>query len=301
MIPAATREGLIPFREYSTWFRVSGDLSSPKTPLVVVHGGPGCTHDYVLSIAEIANTGRPVIHYDQLGGGRSTLLADRGADFWTIDLFLAELDNLLGELEISEQYHLLGQSWGGMLGAEHAIRRPRGLRGLILSNSPASMDLWVSESKKLRAQLPSETQDVLDAHEAAGSIYDDEYLVASQVYYDEHVCRIVPNPPEVLKTIEYMAEDSTVYNTMFGPNEFFCTGSLRTWSVIDRLSLIEAPTLLLSGRFDEATPATVQPFFDAIAGARWEVFEGSSHMPFVEETTRYLEVVNDFLADVDRR
>lgn len=295
----SVREGYATFKEWRTWYRVTGSLDTDMTPLVIVHGGPGCSHDYLLALEALAATGRPVIHYDQLGGGRSTLLADRGADFWTVDLFLAELDNLLSVLGISNEYHLLGQSWGGMLGAEHAIRRPSGLRGLVLSNAPASMDLWVDESKKLRAQLPRETRDVLDAHEAAGTIYDESYLAASQVYYDEHVCRVVPNPPEVLRTIEYMAADPTVYNTMFGPNEFFCVGSLRPWSVVERLSQITCPTLLLSGRFDEATPATIQPFFDAIDGARWEIFEHSSHMPFVEETERYLEVVNEFLAEVD--
>jgi L-proline amide hydrolase len=137
-------EGVAKFGEWETWYRVTGDLSSDKTPLVVVHGGPGCTHDYVLSIAAIADTGRPVIHYDQLGNGRSTRLPDMGEDFWTVDLFLAELDNLLSVLGVKDRYFLLGQSWGGMLGAEHAIRRPAGLKALVISNSPASMALWAS-------------------------------------------------------------------------------------------------------------------------------------------------------------
>jgi L-proline amide hydrolase len=121
----------------------------------------------------------------------------------------------------------------------------------------------------------------------------------SMVFYDEHVCRVLPTPPGLLKTMEFMAQDSTVYNTMNGPNEFFCIGSLRTWSVVDRVSRITAPTLLLSGRYDEATPATVQPYFDNIPDVRWEVFEQSSHMPFVEEPEHYREVVEAFLADQD--
>jgi L-proline amide hydrolase len=292
-------EGFLSFGEWRTWYRVTGDLSTGVTPLVVVHGGPGCSHDYLVNVAAVGESGRPVIHYDQLGGGRSTLLPDKGADFWTVALFLAELDNLLDALKIADGYHLLGQSWGGMLGAEHAILRPRGLKGLILSNSPASMELWVSEAKRLRAELPREIEDALDRHEAAGTTSDPEYLAATQVYYDEHVCRVLPTPPGLLKTMEFMAQDSTVYNTMNGPNEFFCIGSLRTWSVVDRVSRITAPTLLLSGRYDEATPATVQPYFDNIPDVRWEVFEQSSHMPFVEEPEHYREVVEAFLADQD--
>jgi L-proline amide hydrolase len=300
MNTAKVTEGVAPFGEWETWYRVTGDLSSGKTPLVVAHGGPGCTHDYVLSIAGIADTGRPVVHYDQLGAGRSTRLRDKGADFWTVDLFLAELDNLLATLGISDRYFLLGQSWGGMLGAEHAIRRPAGLKALVISNSPASMALWASEAKVLRGQLPHEVEEVLDRHEAAGTTSDPEYLAAQQVYYDLHVCRVVPNPPEVQRTNDYMAEDSTVYLTMNGPNEFFCIGTLKDWTVVDRVHLITAPTLLASGRFDEATPATVQPFFDNISDVRWEIFENSSHMPFVEEPEHYLEVVESFLAEHDQ-
>lgn len=289
-------EATVPFRDYETWYRVTGDLTSPMTPLVVVHGGPGFSHDYLLALATIAESGRPVVHYDQLGGGRSTHLPEQGAEFWTVALFLAELDNLLEKLEIAGRYHLLGQSWGGMLGAEHAIGQPRGLRGLILSNSPASMRLWVSEAKRLRSLMPADLAAVLDLHEAEGTIDHPDYLAAAQAYYDEHACRIVPNPPELVRANEIQSLDPTVYHTMNGPNEFFCIGTLRDWTVVDRVKDIVAPTLLLSGRHDEATPATVQPFFDNIPDVRWEIFEDSSHMPFVEEPDRYIEVVEEFLS-----
>jgi L-proline amide hydrolase len=292
-------EGFVPYGDYETWFRVTGDLDSEMTPLVVAHGGPGCSHDYLISLAEIARTGRPVIHYDQVGGGRSTLLPDKGADFWTVEFFLDELDNLLHAHGVADQYFLLGQSWGGMLAAEHAIRRPKGLQALVISNSPASMELWVSEAKLMRAALPPEVEAALDRHEAAGTTSDPEYLAAQQVYYDEHVCRVVPNPPEVLRITEFLEKDSTVYNTMNGPNEFFCIGTLRDWTVVDRVDQIIAPTLLLSGRHDEATPATVQPYFDRIPDVRWEIFEASSHMPFIEEPERYRDVVTSFLESFD--
>ena len=120
---------------------MTGDLHSGVTPLVVVHGGPGCSHDYLENLEDLAQNGRAVIHYDQVGGGRSTLLPTKGGKFWTVDLFLRELDNLLDGLDLRDDYHLLGQSWGGMLAAEHAVRQPIGLSSLILSNSPASMVL----------------------------------------------------------------------------------------------------------------------------------------------------------------
>ncbi len=294
-----TTRGAAPFREWETWYRVSGDLQSALTPLVVVHGGPGGSSDYVLALAELSTTGRPVIHYDQLGGGRSTHLPELGAGFWTVDLFLDELDNLLTHLEIRDRYLLLGQSWGGMLGAEHAIRNPKGLRALVLSNALASSALWSSEAGRLRSEMPREVVETLLRHEAAGTLSDPEYLAASQAYYDKHVCRVKPTPPDYVRTMDYVAQDPTVYATMWGPSEFFCNGTLKEWSVVDHLHLITAPTLLVSGRFDESTPAVNQPFFDNIPDVRWEILEQSSHMPFFEEPARYLKIIGSFLAEHD--
>ena len=252
------REGYADFRGYRTWFRVTGDLSSGRLPLIVAHGGPGCTHDYVDSFKDLADTGRAVVHYDQLGNGRSTHLRDASADFWSVALFLAELDNLIEHLDISD-YALLGQSWGGMLGAEHAVRQPAGLKALIIANSPASMDLWCAAANELRQALPTEVQATLLRHEAAGTTDSAEYRAASDVYYARHVCRVQPEPAEVLRTNAAIEDDPTVYHTMNGPTEFHVIGSLRNWSIIERLPRIQVPTLLISGRFDEATPATVQP------------------------------------------
>lgn len=292
------QEGYAPFGEHRTWYRVSGDLASGKTPLIVLHGGPGATHDYVLSLADLADTGRAVIHYDQIGNGHSTHLPEKGADFWTVDLFLAELDNLIAHLGLGDGYAVLGQSWGGMLGAEHAVRRPSGLRALIIADSPASIELWLSEANRLRNDLPADVQATLLAHEAAGTTDDPAYEAAVTVFNERHVCRVVPMPPEVKRTFDAIAADPTVYHTMNGPSEFHVIGTLKTWSVIDRLDRIAVPTLLISGRHDEATVACVQPFADRIPDVRWQIFEESSHMPHVEEKEACLAAVAAFLDDV---
>jgi L-proline amide hydrolase len=216
-----------------------------------------------------------------------------------VQLFVDELDALLAHLGIAGRYHVLGQSWGGMLGAEHAIRGPDGLRSLVISNSPASMELWVNEAGRLRRELPEGVRDALDLHEREGTLEHPDYLAATQVFYDRHVCRVVPNPEEVQASFAALEADPTVYRTMNGPNEFLCIGTLRTWSVVEEVRAIKVPTLLLSGRHDEATPATVQPYFDGIGDVRWEVFEHSSHMPFVEEPEAYRAAVAGFLAAHD--
>jgi L-proline amide hydrolase len=278
-----------------TWYKVTGDLGSSKPPLVVLHGGPGCTHDYVDSLKDLAATGRAVIHYDQIGNGRSTHLRDKGADFWTVDLFLGELDSLLTHLGIADRYDILGQSWGGMLGAEHAVLQPKGLRRLVIANSPASLTTWVEEANRLRRDLPPDVQDALTRHEEAGTIDSAEYKAASDVFYARHVCRIVPMPPEVARTFAAIEEDPTVYHSMNGPTEFHVIGTMKGWTIESRLAAIIVPTLLISGRYDEATPLCVQPYADHIPDVRWHVFEQSSHMPHVEEKEACLAAVAEFL------
>lgn len=299
MIRQPSTEGTVPFGDHRTWYRVTGDLRAGPVPLVALHGGPGCTHDYLLRLTALADTGRPVVHYDQLGNGRSTHLPDAPADSWTPELFLAELDNLLTALGIADRYALLGQSWGGMLAAEHAVRQPSGLKALIIADSPASMALWSKAAGELRAVLPRDVDETLTKHETAGTTDTDEYQQAMRVFYDRHVCRTVPMPDEVGATFAAMDDDPTVYHTMNGPSEFHVVGSLRDWSIVDRVGSISVPTLLASGRYDEATTDTVQPFFDGIPDVRWAVFAESSHIPHVEETERFNAVVAGFLALLD--
>jgi L-proline amide hydrolase len=289
---------MLEWESYATWYRITGDLRSGKPPLVVLHGGPGCTHDYVLPLADVADSGRAVVHYDQIGNGKSTHLPEAGGGFWTVDLFLRELDHLLRFLDIADGYHLLGQSWGGMLGAEHAVRRPAGMKSLIIANSPASMELWLAAANGLRAELPDDVQKTLTDNETASTIDSAAYQAATRVFYDRHVCR-VPWPDYVARTFAAIEDDPTVYHTMNGPTEFHVVGTLKDWSIVDRLDQVNRPTLLISGRYDEATPAAVQPYADRIPDVRWTIFEESSHMPHVEEREPYMELVRGFLAEHD--
>jgi L-proline amide hydrolase len=297
---ADVREGYAPFGEWTTWYRLTGAVTDQRIPLVVLHGGPGCTHDYVDSFKDLATHGRAVIHYDQLGNGRSTHLRDKGADFWTVDLFLAELENLLGHLGIASRYALLGQSWGGMLASEHAVRQPPGLKALVIANSPSSMPVWVAEANRLRRELPADVQATLAAHEEAGTLDHPDYIAASRVFYGRHVCRVVPWPPEVARTFAAMDEDPTVYRTMNGPTEFHVIGTLKDWTIVGRVSRIAVPTLVISGRYDEATPLVVKPFVEGIPDVRWRLFEHSSHMPHVEEREACMAEVSAFLDARDR-
>jgi L-proline amide hydrolase len=295
---APSAKGTVRFGDYKTWYRVTGDPSSGKPVLVVVHGGPGSTHDYLLRMSELAARGWPVVHYDQLGNGGSTHLPDKGPDFWTPELFEAELTNLVRQLGIDGNYVPFGQSWGGLLVAMHAAKRPKGLKGLVIANSPASYPLWLQEMKVLRDQLPPGVDEILRRHEAEGTTDSPEYYSTMQAFYDKHVCRIKPAPRDMQASQYEIYNDPTVYFTMNGPSEFHVIGTLKDWGVLDVLPDIEAPTLIISGRHDEATPATVQPFHDLIPNNRWEIFEESSHVPHLEEPERFDEVLHTYLSSL---
>ncbi|GAA5025781.1 proline iminopeptidase-family hydrolase [Terrabacter aeriphilus] len=299
--PEPTTEGEVDFRGHRTWYRVTGQLDpdAEQAPLVVLHGGPGAAHNYTLMMANLARQGRAVVHYDQLGCGGSSHLPDAPPDFWTPQLFVDELRSLVEALGIDRRFHLLGQSWGGMLGPEVVLSDDAGIRSLTICDSPASMELWLEAANTLRARLPEDVQQTLLAHEEAGTTDSAEYAEAEKVFYDRHVCRVVPNPPEVTDSFAQIEQDPTVYFTMNGPSEFHVIGSLKDWSVVDRLDAVRVPTLVVAGAHDEAMPAVWAPFVERIPDVRSHVFPESSHMPHVEEPDAFIEVVESFLRQHD--
>jgi L-proline amide hydrolase len=290
-------EGFIPFHGYHTWYRIVGNAEEPgRPPLLVLHGGPGASSDYLEPLEAMAKTGRRVIFYDQLGGGNSD--HPHNPSMWTVELFVEELGAVRKALAL-DRLHLLGQSWGGMLGMEYALTQPGGLVSLTVADSPASIPQWVSEANRLRAQLPPEVQQTLLHHEQQGTTDSEDYQNAMLVFYRRHVCRVEPWPECVTRTFDELAQYPEVYNTMNGPSEFYVIGTLKTWDITDRLHEITVPTLLLSGRYDEATPSIVETIHRNIPGSEWIIFESSSHMPHVEETDLYLQVLDRFLTRVE--
>ncbi len=295
------REGQLEWRGHETWYRIVGELDpdAPQTPVVICHGGPGAAHDYCEPIADLSRFGRACVLYDQLGCGKSEHLPNAPADFWTPQLFKDELAELTRHLGISDRYAIVGQSWGGMLAMDYALDHPAGLRGMVVADSPASMTLWVSEANRLRKDLPPDVQEALTRNEEAGTTDSPEYEAAVAVFYERHVCRVVPMPDYVQRSFAQIEADPTVYHTMNGPSEFFVVGSLKHWDITDRLHEITTPTLLVSGRHDEATPLIVGQVHERIPGAEWVIFEESSHMPHVEEPVAFLAAVEAFLLMID--
>ena len=169
--PDPGKHGRIPFTytaaaiEGETAYWIWGDLSSNKVPLIVLHGGPGMSHTYMLPLSLVSQDfGVPVVMYDQIGGGESTRFPERKGDeqTWTLEFFIAELENVISALGI-EQFDLMGHSWGAALAAVFATRKqPSGLRKLIICNLPTDLARMAESSARLRKQMPIEVQEILN-------------------------------------------------------------------------------------------------------------------------------------------
>jgi proline-specific peptidase len=142
-------------------------------------------------------------------------------------------------------------------------------------------------------------QAALDRHEQAGTTDDPEYSEAAMVFNRRHVCRVDPWPDCVHRSFDFIARHGVVYKTMNGPSEFHVTGTLREWSVVDRLGEIDVPALVVTGEHDEATPAINRTVADGIPGAESVILPGASHMAHVEQTEDYLRLLDGFLTRVE--
>ena len=182
---------------------------------------------------------------------------------------------------------------------EYALTQPVGLVSLILASSPASIPQWIAEANRLRRELPQEVEETLRHHEEAGTTDDPAYEEAMMVFYRRHVCRLDPWPEALTRTFAKLETNHEVYHAMFGPSEFHATGTLRGWDIRDRLGEIRLPTLVTSGRHDEATPAIAETVHRGIEGSEWVVFEQSSHVAHLEEEGEYRRTLNDFMRRVE--
>jgi proline iminopeptidase len=280
-------EGFIDVQGGKVWYRVVG--SGSGTPLLVLHGGPGIPSPYLSRLSALADE-RPVVFYDQLGCGKSEKPTDKS--LWATERFVQELATVREKLGLT-QIHLLGHSWGTMLGTDYMLTKPSGVHSVIFSSPAISIPRWLEDANRFRGQLTPDVQTVLKRHEDAGTTESEEYQNAVLEYYKMHLCRIFPFPAEMQRSLDGIGNEE--YNTMWGPSEFYATGTLKDFDRSARLKEINLPVLFTAGRYDEATPETTEFYQSQIPGSELVIFENSAHMAMLEETDRYIATVRDFL------
>jgi proline-specific peptidase len=273
------------------WYGLTGSSESSATPLVVIHGGPGMTHNYLYPLTDLADE-RQVIFYDQLDAGLSERPND--PENWNIARFVGEIDDLRDALNL-RNVAIFGNSWGATIAASYAANNPAGIEKLILSSPLVNTDQWLSDNKSHRENLPPEVLAVMDRCEKEGQESSQEYQDAVEVFYNRHFCRASPWPDYVMLTMD--ALNDTCYSGMWGPNEFTCNGLLRDYDGLAQLKFIQAPTLITCGEFDEAAPASCKTFTQLIPDARYAEFEDSAHLTFVDSRDKYIETIRRFLAE----
>ena len=251
--------------------------------------------DSLEPLAALADTGWPVVFYDQLGCGNS----DRPDDpsLWSIDLFLDELAAVRGAL-VLDRVHLLGFSWGGSLALEYALTRPAGLVSLVLHSAFASARAVGEVEQRAYDGLPPAVRDTLRRHEAAGTTDDPEYQAARRVFDLRHVCRIDPLPDFLQRAIA--GANFAIGAAMADRDDRHAPVGRKNWDVTAHLGEIRVPTLVLGGRHDGFTAGQDEVLRDGIPGAEWVRFEESSHYAHAEEPERFLAVLDGFLTRVER-
>lgn len=272
------------------WCRRVG--SGPKTPLLLLHGGPGCGHNYLLPLKALADE-RPVIFYDQLGCGLSDAPEDE--THYRIPRFVEEVDAVRKALKL-DRIVLFGNSWGSMLALEYMITgHGAGVEKLILSGALASVPQATKGINRLVDNLPNGAGKRIRELEAAGQQASPEYQELVMVFYQRHLCRANPPPPEFEATAANLAK-SPAYRIMNGPNEFTITGVIKDWERRPDLPKIRVPTLITTGEFDEVTIDCAEAIHKGIAGSQLNVMKDCSHLTMLEQPDAYNAIVRKFIA-----
>lgn len=286
------QEGRMPYLGYETYYRVAGRSEGGKKPLVLLHGGPGSTHNYFEVLDALAEEdGRQLVMYDQLGCGESWAEAE---GLWNMETWLNELAALREHLGLGE-VHLLGQSWGGMLLLEYICRRhPAGVKSIVLSSTLPSSRMWGEEQRRMIRFLPPEMQEAIARAEASGDYTGADYRAAEAEYMLRHAAGpVLPDAPACL--LRPARKGRASYREAWGPNEFTPAGTLRDFDVTELLPAIRQPALVISGGNDLCTPYVAKYMYDHIPNARWELFRNCRHMCFVEDTSRYISLLREWL------
>ena len=293
----AVKEGRMAFRGFETYYRITHP-EGKKAPLLLLHGGPGSTHNYFEGFDKLAEElDRPIIMYDQIGCGESATPGH--TELYNAEVWMDELEAIREHLNLAK-IHLLGQSWGGMLAISYMMERdPRGVLSLILASTLHSAALWREEQWRRIDRFMTEKERAAFNRAEASDRYDDpDYLKALDRFMDLYCGPTVDeNSPEYLRRKKKNAGE--VYITAWGANEFGPTGTLANYDYRGQLGKITVPTLVTSGQMDLCSPYIAKSMADELPNSRWELFRDSRHMAFVDEEKRYFDVMKDWLKDFE--
>jgi proline-specific peptidase len=272
------------------WYKVSG--AGTGVPVILLHGGPGMSSFYMKPLEEMGDE-RKVVRYDQVGAGKSDRVTD--TSMFNIDRFVRELDSLRRHLGY-DKVHVVGHSWGTILGVEYYRAHPANVASLTLASPALDIPTWERNAKRMLASLPDSMQRAIREAEKSGDYSSAGYKAAN----DEFTARYVVRRPLLADLDSLMSSmNPAIYLYMQGPSEFTVTGTLRDYDATPFLKEITVPVLFTVGEFDEADPATVRRQAKLIRGARVAVIDSAAHLTTWDNPVQMLKVVREFLREAD--
>ena len=289
-----------PHGHFRVWTRRFGN--NPRIKLLLLHGGPGCTHEYFEPCDSwLPAAGIEYYFYDQLG----SYYADQPdiPDLWELPRFVEEVEQVRQALQLDRSnFFLLGHSWGGILALEYALKYQANLKGLVISNMMASIPAYNDYAE--RVLMPAMDQAALaeiKALEKAGDYENPRYMeLLMQHHYIHHVLRMPAGswPDSVERTFKHL--NSKVYIPMQGPSELGASGKLAKWDRSGDLPQITVPTLTIGAAHDTMDPAHMQGMARAVKRGRYLHCAEGSHMAMFDDQAAYFSGLIEFLTDVDR-
>ena len=282
--------------KYNVWTKKIGD---GKIKVLLLHGGPGFTHDYFECFEDfLPKEGVEFFYYDQLGCGNSDIPND--TSLWNIPRFVEEVEQVRKGLGL-DSFYLLGHSWGGMLAMEYLQKYQSHVKAAVLSNMTAGMKSYISYSKQLKEKYFSKEDtrifDSLDKLKQYGSPQYQDLLMNK--LYTQVICRIpLENWPEPILRV-FKKANQNIYIHMQGVDEFHVTGNFKDWEMWDRLPNIKVPTLVLGGMYDEMNPEDMKREGKLIPNSRTYLCPNGSLLSMYDDQVNYFKNLLAFLKDVD--
>ena len=298
MIPISTPKG-----EFKVWTKKVGN--NPDMKVLLLHGGPGGTHEvFLCSDGYFPAEGIEYIYYDQLGSYYSDQPSD--TSLWTLDRFVEEVEQVRKALNLDKNnFYLLGQSWGGILAMEYALKYQENLKGLIISNMMSSSPEYNQYAEEvLGPQLDPAILQEIKQIEANNDFANPRYMeVLMDHYYPEHLLRLPTEqwPEAINRAFKHMNQEVYVY--MQGFSEFGMTGdaTLKDWDVSDDLSSISVPTLVIGATYDTMDPKHMEWMSKEVQNGRFLLCPDGSHLAQYDDQKVYFEGLIKFIKDVDRK
>ncbi|MDH7447162.1 proline iminopeptidase-family hydrolase [Aquimarina sp. 2201CG14-23] len=296
MIPITTPKGT-----FKVWTKRVG--SNPKIKVLLLHGGPGMTHEiYECFDGFFPQEGIEYYYYDQLGSYYSDQPKDKS--LWDLDRFVEEVEQVRIALGLNkDNFYLYGQSWGGILGMQYALKYQKNLKGLVISNMVASIPEYQKYSDEVLApQLDPEVLKEIMSYEDKEDYSNERYLdLIVQHYYTKHIIRMPVDqwPDPINRGFKHLNPD--VYVTMQGPSEFGIKGdaTLKNWDVKDQLSQITVPTLAIGATYDTMDPKEMEWIANEVQNGRYLHCPNGSHLSQFDDQKNFFNGLIKFIKDVD--